>query len=454
MTQSWHEESVFYHIYPLGFCGAPERNNYHAPPKERLAKIYEWIPHMKELGINAVYLGPLFESESHGYDTVNYFEVDRRLGTNETLKQVIQHLHHHDIRVVLDGVFHHVSRDFFAFHDLRQHQQHSMFKEWFCGINFQHHSPFNDPFSYEGWNGHFNLVKLNVTNPWVEEHLFKAVRLWIEEFDIDGLRLDVADALDKHFMTRLASHTKALKPDFWLMGEVVHGDYTQWANPDMLHATTNYECYKGLYSSHNDRNYFEIAYSLNRLFHQEHGIYRHLYLYNFADNHDVNRVASTLRDQAHLYPLYLLLFTMPGLPSLYYGSEWGIEGEKSPQSDQPLRPELHLESMETHRHADLRVAIIRFSHLRHQSPALKHGTYHQVFVASEQMAFLRQHEQENMIVMVNACQHPVEVNIPISIPGRIAVDLLNHGQRFHCHHGELSLEIPACWGRVLKVQES
>jgi len=453
MIHPWYEESVFYHIYPLGFCGAPERNDYLSQHSERLFKIREWVPHMKALGVNAVYLGPVFESESHGYDTVNYFEVDRRLGTNETLKQVIQYLHHHGIRVVLDGVFHHVNRDFFAFKDLRQNQQHSMFTQWFCGINFQQRSPFNDPFSYEGWNDHFELVKLNVTNSWVEEHLFKAVRLWIEEFEIDGLRLDVADVLDKQFMKRLASYTKTLKNDFWLMGEVIHGDYTQWANPDMLHATTNYECYKGLYSSHNDHNYFEIAYSLDRLFDKKHGIYRDLYLYNFADNHDVNRVASTLHDQAHLYPLYLLLFTIPGLPSLYYGSEWGLEGEKQQNSDHPLRPELQLGHMETQKHADLKATIIRISHLRQQSPALRHGSYQQLLVASEQIAFLRQHQQEKIIVIVNACQQPATVRIPISVPGETVVDLLNHKQCFRCQQREIFLEIPACWGRVLKIQE-
>ena len=452
MTHPWYKESVFYHIYPLGFCGAPQRNDYHSPPVERLYKICEWIPHIKTLGVNALYLGPLFEAESHGYDTVNYFELDRRLGTNDTLRDVVKQLHDNGIRVVLDGVFHHVSRDFFAFRDLRQHQQQSMFKEWFHGVNFQQRSPFNDPFSYEGWNGHLNLVKLNVTYPFVENHLFEAVQIWVKEFDIDGLRLDVADALDFRFMKRLSAFTKGLKTDFWLMGEVVHGDYRRWANREMLHATTNYECYKGLYSSHNDKNYFEIAYSLNRLFGEEYGIYKDLYLYNFADNHDVNRVASTLHNQRHLYPLYLLLFTMPGIPSIYYGSEWGIEGVKQSNNDHPLRPELHLEHIPGEKHAELKSTIARMSQFRHQSPALKHGAYKQLFVASEQFAFLRQHKQENMIVAVNASQHPATVHLPLQIPAQTVIDRLNHGQRFQVQQGQLTIELPACWGRVLEVR--
>jgi cyclomaltodextrinase len=435
MIHPWYKEAIFYHIYPLGFCGAPERNDYHSPPVERLYKVCKWIPHIKELGVNALYVGPLFESKSHGYDTVNYFELDRRLGTNDTLKQVIRQLHKHGIRVVLDGVFHHVSRDFFAFQDLRQHQQHSMFKEWFHGVNFQQRSSYHDPFSYEGWNGHLNLVKLNVTNSFVVEHLFEA------------------DALEFRFMKRLSAFTRELKTDFWLMGEVVHGDYTRWANPEMLHATTNYECYKGLYSSHNDKNYFEIAYSLNRLFDEEYGLYKDLYLYNFVDNHDVNRVASTLHNQVHLYPLYLLLFTMPGIPSIYYGSEWGLKGVKQPNSDQPLRPELHLEHMLTQSHADLKLAIARMSQIHHQLSALKHGTYKQLFVASEQFAFLRQHGQKNIIVAVNASQQPVTVHIPIHIQRGTTIDRLNHGHTFQLQQGQLSIEIPACWGRVLEIRQ-
>ena len=450
MKHPWYEEAFFYHIYPLGFCDAPERNDYQTPPVERLYKVCEWIPHMKELGVNALYLGPLFESESHGYDTVNYYELDRRLGTNNTLKELIRQLHENGIKVVLDGVFHHVSRDFFAFRDLRRHQQQSMFTQWFCNVNFQQHSPFGDPFSYEGWNGHLNLVKLNVGYSYVREHLFDAVRKWIVEFDIDGLRLDVADVLDFDFMKRLSSFTKSCKPDFWLMGEVIHGDYRRWANADMLHATTNYECYKGLFSSHNDKNYFEIAYSLNRLFGEEYGIYKGLWLYNFADNHDVNRIASSLYNPAHLYPLHILLCTMPGIPSIYYGSEWGIEGLKEHGSDLALRPELHLDEMSRQKHADLKNAITRLSRIRQQSPALTHGNYVQLHVDSEQFVFMREYEGRKILVAVNAAQEPATVNIPLHFEG-VAIDRLNHEQTFHIRQGRIELEIPACWGRVLEV---
>ena len=452
MQTPWYKQAVFYHIYPLGFCGAPEQNDYHATPVERLSKVIEWIPHFKDMGITAIYFGPLFEATSHGYDTVNYYEVDRRLGTNDTLKRVIHALHANNIKVVLDGVFNHVSRDFFAFQDVRQHQQHSMFKEWFCQLNFQQRSPFNDPFSYQGWNTHYSLVKLNLTSPDVIEHLLNAIRKWIAEFQIDGLRLDVADNLDFDFMKKLSAFTKTFARDFWLMGEVIHGDYNRWANPEMLHATTNYECYKGLYSSHNDKNYFEIAYSLNRQFGQEYGIYQPLYLYNFADNHDVNRVASSLKEQRHLYPLYLILLTMPGIPSIYYGSEWGVEGQKTMQSDRPLRPELCLAHMPQQKHAALKDAITRMIRVRRDLPALQHGRYKQLFVAAEQFAFLREHERERVIVAVNASHQPVTIQFPLQTLGEALQDCLNHDHIFPVYQGKVSLEIPACWGRILLIQ--
>jgi glycosidase len=242
--------------------------------------------------------------------------VDRRLGTNQTLSGLVAGLHQEGMRVILDGVFNHVGRDFWAFRDVLERGEVSPYREWFSGLSFGKTSPLGDPFSYEGWNGHYNLVKLNLRNPAVREHLFGAVKAWMEEFGIDGLRLDAADHVEREFLMALARHCRGLRANFWLMGEVVHGDYRKWVNGEMLDSVTNYECYKGLYSSHVDRNYFEIAYALHRQF-GENGLYRHFPLYAFADNHDVNRVASNLSNPMDLFPLYCLLLTMPGVPSIY-----------------------------------------------------------------------------------------------------------------------------------------
>ncbi|TXK52815.1 alpha-amylase [Pontibacter qinzhouensis] len=450
---SWAADATFYHIYPLGLTGAPTQNNLVAAPDPRLAAVQQWIGHIKSLGCDALYLGPLFESGTHGYDTIDYFTVDRRLGTNQTLQELIEQLHEQGIKVVLDGVFNHVGRDFWAFKDLQANGQNSAYRHWFAGVNFNHSSPYNDVFSYEGWNGHHNLVKLNLQHHEVRAHLFAATKMWIETFGIDGIRLDAADVMDHGFLKDLASFCRSLRPDFWLMGEVIHGDYRNWANPDMLDSTTNYECYKGLYSSHNDRNYFELAFSLNRLF-GEQGIYKHLALYNFADNHDVNRIASTLQNQAHLYPLHALLFTMPGIPAVYYGSESGISGTKLPHTDAPLRPTFASPDMlQQAPHPELATAISQFASIRKRSHALRHGTYKQLFVAHQQFAFARHSSHDDVVVAINAAEAPVTLTLPVDLPdGSVLKNLLDQ-QQYRVQNRQLVLEnLPANWACILQRQ--
>ncbi|MEM8531730.1 MAG: alpha-amylase family glycosyl hydrolase [Chloroflexota bacterium] len=450
----WAYDAMFYHIYPLGLCGAPTHNNLTAAPQPCLQQLYEWIDHIRDLGLNALYLGPVFESSTHGYDTVDYYRVDRRLGDNALLTDIVATCHRHGIRVILDGVFNHVGRDFWAFRDVQEHGQNSPYCDWFHGLHFGERSPLNDPFTYTSWNGHYELVKLNLQNPAVKEHIFQAIAMWIREFDIDGLRLDAADVMDLSFLSELATFCRSLRTDFWLMGEVIHGDYRQWVNPATLDSVTNYECYKGLYSSHVDKNYFEIAYALNRQF-GDGGIYEQMPLYAFADNHDVNRVASNLTKQAHLYPLYVLLFTMLGVPSIYYGSEWGITGAKTNGSDAPLRPPLHLAAMQQHGpQPDLVQTIARLSQIRRHSEALRHGTYQQLLVDHEQFAYARQTSKECVIVAVNAAD--TELSLKLQLPvnnGQQLVDLLNPPDTFPIINGRVTIDtIHPHWARILMVE--
>ena len=332
----WAYHSIFYQIYPIGFCGAPTSND--GITVSRIKKLGAWTDYLESLGVNAVLLNPVFESDHHGYDTRDFLKIDCRLGTNEDFRNVCETLHAHGIRIVLDGVFNHVGRGFWAFQDVLEKKWESPYKDWFY-IYFDGNSCYNDGFWYEGWEEHFELVKLNLQNPAVTDYLLNCVKNWVEMFDIDGLRLDVAYSLDRNFMKRLCSFTKELKPDFALIGEVLFGDYNLIVNDEMLHSCTNYECYKGLYSSFNDMNLFEIAHSLNRQFGPEQWcIYRGKHLMTFADNHDVTRLASILKNPAHLPLVYGVLFGMPGIPCIYYGSEWGEEGLKAPDNDFALRP--------------------------------------------------------------------------------------------------------------------
>ncbi len=454
MSTHWSYDSVFYHIYPLGFCGAPERNDFATQPTPRLEKIHGWIDHLRGLGVTGLYLGPLFESSAHGYDTADYFTVDRRLGSNRTLAELVLALCAAGIRVILDGVFNHVGRDFWAFRDVRQRGADSQYCDWFEGLNFESQSPYGDPFTYNAWSGNYDLVKLNLRNPAVTGHLLEAVAQWIREFNIDGLRLDVADCVDMAFLRQLSSFCRQARPGFWLLGELIHGDYRQWVNPQTLDSATNYECYKGLFSSHNDRNYFEIAYALNRQF-GEGGIYRRLPLYSFADNHDVDRVASSLKNPAHLTTLYALLFTMPGVPSIYYGSEWGIKGKRTPHDDAVLRPRVELSDMAADgARTDLIEWIRRLAQVRAELPALRYGDYRQAHVAHEQLAFARQTPEQTVIVAVNAADGPaqVELEVPLQGQGQL-VDRLHEGDRFAYRRGKATIDAVGAHGARILVAE-
>ncbi len=441
MTQPpWYQDACFYHIYPLGLFGAPEYNDFVSAPVMRLEVLHDWLPHIQALGVNALYLGPLFESTRHGYDTADYYHVDRRLGDRGTLARLAADMHQRGLRLVLDAVFNHVGRDFWAFRDVREHGRASAYTDWFSGLRFDGQSPLGDPFTYDPWNGHYHLVRLNQTNPAVREHLFGAVRMWVEEFGIDGLRLDAADCLDSDFMQALRAFCEPLKADFWLLGEVIHGDYRKWANPRTLHSVTNYECYKGLYSSLNDRNFFEIAWTLNRQWGAA-GMYAGIPLYNFVDNHDVDRIASRLEDPELLPLLYTLLFTIPGVPSIYYGSEWGIPGRKTDGSDAPLRPSLVLaEMLLSAPQPHLAEWITRLAEVRQKNPALRMGGYQQLHVAAEQLAFSRTLDGDTLYILFNAAGEPARFELPVPQGVGRATDLLHPGCQFSADGGRLVVE--------------
>jgi cyclomaltodextrinase len=409
---SWMSDAVFYHIYPLGLLGAPMANDFESEPIERMAVLNDWIPHIKQLGCNALYLGPVFESDFHGYDTANYYMVDRRLGTNQTLKDFSRNLHHHSIKLVVDTVFNHTGRNFPPFKDLQLKGEASIYKDWFVGVDFTQQSVYGDNFFYEGWFDAYNLVKLNLRNPEVANYLFHVVAFWMDEFDIDGLRLDVAEIMDKDFLAALAAFCRNRKSEFWLMGEVIEGDYREWANECMLDSTTNYEAYKGLYSSHNDKNYFEIAHSLNRQFGYD-GVYQDLLLYNFADNHDTTRIASILNDARGVYPLHAILLTMPGVPAIYYGSEWGIEAIKGAHDDTMLRPAVDaIPDVST---SALYHFLLQLIAIRHKQPVLQTGVYHQLHVSHEQLVFARETEDGLIIIAVSQSDQQVDIGVQMNI---------------------------------------
>ena len=334
----WAYESVFYQIYPLGFCGAPFEND--GVLEHRIEKVNDWIPHIKKLGADAIYFSPVFASDTHGYNTRDYTKIDTRLGTNEDFANVCNNLHKEGIRVVLDGVFNHVGRGFWAFQDVLKNREQSPYVNWFGRIAFDGNSNYNDGLWYEGWEGNYDLVKL-------------------------------------------------------------HGDYNQLMNDEMLHSVTNYECYKGLYSSFNCMNMFEINHSLLRQFGPENWtLYKGKHLLSFVDNHDVTRVASILTNKNHLPLIYALAFGMPGIPCVYYGSEWGAEGRKE-DGDPALRP-----SFEKPEWNDLTEWISKLAEAKKQSKALQYGNFISKVLTNGQCVFEREWEGERVYVAINAADSP------------------------------------------------
>lgn len=404
---NWYKESIFYHIYPLGLTGAPKQNTY-GEPVHRLNTLLPWIDHIKEIGCTALYIGPLFESVGHGYETTDYRKLDSRLGTNEDLTNFVAACHKKGIKVIFDGVFNHTGRDFFAFRDILANRQNSPYMNWYCNVNFYGNNEYNDGFSYENWGGYNLLVKLNQRNPDVQNYICDVIRFWVSEFDIDGIRLDAADVLDFDFMKQLRRTAEEVKPDFWLMGEVIHGDYSRWVNGSTLHSVTNYALHKALYSGHNDHNYFEIAHTVKYL--QNMG---DLDLYNFVDNHDVERIYTKLTNKAHFAPVHVLLYTLPGVPSIYYGSEFGIEGRKERTSDDSLRPALHLtDYADAVKNNPCTCLIAALGEIRQNTPALSYGSYAELLLTNRQYAFARDLDGVRVIITVNNDDNTASMDLP------------------------------------------
>ena len=440
---AWYDEAIFYHIYPLGLTGAPKQNSY-GEPVHRLNTLLPWISHIKEIGCNAIYIGPLFESAGHGYETTDYKKLDSRLGTNEDLTNFVAECHKQGIRVILDGVFNHTGRDFFAFQDIKHNRENSQYKDWYCNVNFGGNNSFHDGFSYENWGGHDLLVKLNQRNPAVKDYICDVIRFWVREYNIDGIRLDAADVLDFDYMKALRCTANEVKPEFWLMGEVIHGNYSHWVNEETLHSVTNYVLHKALYSGHNDQNYFEIAHTVKYVSDMVKDSRK---LYSFVDNHDVERIYTKLKNKAHFVPVHVMLYTLPGVPSLYYGSEFGIEGKKERFSDDSLRPALNYEdyrdAVKTNEYTKFIAALGK---IRQNTPALMYGDYKELELQTTHYAYARVLDGKSVITTVNNADHAVCMDLQAGHSTEYAGVLT--GERVSVKDGRIQVRVPADFGEI------
>ena len=451
---TWYEQAVFYHIYPLGLLGA-EKTNTLTETAHRLTELESWIPHISDLNGSAIYIGPLFESCTHGYDTKDFRLVDRRLGSNEDFARFVRLCHENGIRVVVDGVFNHTGREFFAFQDIREKREASPYKDWYRGVNFGWGSPLGDPFGYEAWQGHFELPCLNLRNPEVRQYLFDSIQFWVDNFNIDGIRLDCANVLDFGFMKELREKTSAMKPDFWLMGEVIHGDYSRWANPEMLHSVTNYELHKGLWSGHNDHNYFEIAHTMRRL----QGLCHDTRLYLFSDNHDVERLPNKLRNREHIRHIAILVYTLWGIPSIYYGSEFGIEGKKEWGSDWPLRPCLELSDFKDAETTNPVTSVYAaLGRLKAELPELTDGEVKELQLTTQCYAFARVLDGKACVVVLNNGDSPAQLEFQLPVEASSAKDLLADTVGAQpvltsMEWGRMKVQLPSNYATILQLEK-
>ncbi|RZT84323.1 glycosidase [Pseudonocardia sediminis] len=322
----WIDHAVWWHAYPLGFVGAeaqalPEGT----PPEPRLDRFEPWLDYLVELGCSGLALGPVFASETHGYDTVDHFRIDPRLGDDAAFDRLVAACRTRGIRILLDGVFNHVGRSFPQFTRALQDGPESEAGRWFRWNG-------DEP---EAFEGHDKLVSFDHDEPAVRAHVAAVMTHWLDR-GVDGWRLDAAYQVPSTFWAAVLPGVRERHPDAWFVGEVIHGDYAAVVAESGLDSVTQYELWKSIWSSLNDGNLHELAWNLSR--HEE--MLATFTPLTFVGNHDVTRIASRLENPAHLGHAVAVLMTVAGIPAIYAGDEQAFTGvkEEREHGDDAIRP--------------------------------------------------------------------------------------------------------------------
>jgi glycosidase len=323
---TWSEHTIWWQLHPISFTGAePAALPAGAPAAHRLGRIEAWLDYLVELGCNGLALGPIFASESHGYDTVDHFRIDPRLGSSADFDHLVRACRERGIRLLLDGVFNHVGRGFPAFQDVLARGAASSYASWFR-LDFEAGGP--DGFGYADFEGHRGLVALNHGEPAVQDYVAGVLGHWLER-GADGWRLDAAYAVPLAFWRTVTGRVRRDHPQAWFAGELIHGDFVAAIREGGLDSVTQYELWKAIWSSLNDGNFFELAWALDR--HDSFAAaFRPL---TFVGNHDVTRLASKLADPRHFAHALVILLTVAGTPSIYAGDEQAFRGVKYERAD-------------------------------------------------------------------------------------------------------------------------
>lgn len=326
----WIDNAIFWHIYPLGFVGAEKQTQ--ADVYHRLGRITDWLDYAVGLGASGLLLGPVFAASTHGYDTIDHFRIDPRLGNDGDFDQFIAEARRRGLRVVLDGVFNHVGRDFPLFQQAIEKGVASTEAGWFRWLG--HEDSTGQP-DYATFEGHHALVALNHDSPDVAAYVVRVMNHWLDR-GASGWRLDAAYAVPRSFWAKVLPNVRQRHPDAYIFGEVIHGDYTGFVADTGADAVTQYELWKGIWSAINDRNLFELHWTLER----HNGFLNHFTPLTFVGNHDVTRLASQLIDERHIAHALMILLTIGGSPAIYAGDEQAFRGIKENRAggDDAIRP--------------------------------------------------------------------------------------------------------------------
>ena len=448
MTQypfpAWVKDAVFYQIFIERFAnGDPTNDPKSIVPWETkpgvdsffggdLQGIRDHIPYLKDLGINAVYLTPVFKAASnHKYDTIDYFEIDPSFGSNELFIQLVHEFHAAGIRVVLDGVFNHCGDQNPKFTDAVEHGSSSPYYDWFVFQAYEASKMF------QTCGGANFLPKLNTSNPEVQNYILEVATYWIEKAGIDGWRLDVPWKVDPGLWPCFYKHVKALNNEIYVVHETWR-DSSFWLNRGIGDAVMNYQLrdYIFDYALKDAMDAEDFNYFVQRLLDDFRGAA--LYQLNLLGSHDTARLLTIAAgDIQRVLIAYTLLFTLPGAPMVYYGDENGMVGENDPDCRRGMI------WTEKDWNLEIRQHLSKLINIRKSHSALKSGDYRSIMTWNGVLAFSRSTEEDQAIIVTNPREAVEEILIPTDKPDRMWQDLLGEG-RYQAKEGFIHLpQLPA-----------
>jgi len=409
---NWIEHAVWWHVYPLGFVGAEREASVGAGIAHRFAQLTPWLDYAVDLGASGILLGPIFASSTHGYDTIDHFQIDKRLGDGADFDAFIEAAHRRGLRVGLDGVFNHVGRECPIFQRAVAGDSHSPEASWFH-LTWPADAASGEAPDYATFEGHRQLVVLNHDEPAVVEYVTRVMMHWLDR-GADGWRLDAAYAIPRHFWKPVLSAVRAQHPGVYIFGEVMHGDYAGFVRETGVDAVTQYELWKAIWSALNDRNFFELAWALER-----HNAMLDTFVpQTFIGNHDVTRIASQLLDERHLPHALVILMTCGGTPSIYAGDEQAFRGikEHRPGGDDAIRPGFPAAPADL---APFGWPIYRLHQeligLRRRHPWLHKARSRTVELRNTDLVFETFYEGKRLWVALNLADAPIVRAIPVGV---------------------------------------